>query len=566
MTELVTGQNLPWPGPRLTVRLHGRADLSALLLGADALVRDDSDLVFYNAPATDAVSWRAVGEQEQQVEVELARVPAAIDRVRLLVSVDEDQPALGSHPVTVSCHGEDGTEIRYAPAALAGERCLIWFELYRRSGGWKVRAVGQGWRDGLAAALTAHGIAVEQAEPVDQAPVPPGSQAGAPSVPMPQPYAHPSGPPATAATPGPDDDTVAGALRAIRSLRQDLSQARRAHRTAVDYAADKLMTAQENARSGVAVPLEQVQAECMALVAQADERYDREAAALRAELVAEEFAMPLPLARLDSLDWETFSATSTTTTAASAIDTHDRTAEIIRLGSIYSTEREPLRLPMPHAWGARTLVWAQVRDQAPTGPAWVHGIIARMTALCPSGGFEVQMVDVDGSLTGALGPHPTTDITVHRTPAELARFVDQLAHHCDMAKMAVESRIPETLDDVRDGARHLVVLGGWPHGYDERTQQRIVDCLDWGYPLALQFIALCDESDIEDAVSPDSGRDAGEMAQHPMARLLSKSTWLDDGPRPGLTDEAGVEWCFDPELTPGAREVASRITSAGPTS
>ena len=59
MTELVSGQNHPWPETRVTVRLHGRADLSALLLGSDAKVRDEQDFVFYNAPHTTGVKWTA---------------------------------------------------------------------------------------------------------------------------------------------------------------------------------------------------------------------------------------------------------------------------------------------------------------------------------------------------------------------------------------------------------------------------------------------------------------------------------------------------------------------------
>lgn len=566
MTELVTGQNLPWPGPRLTVRLHGKADLSALLLGADALVRDDSDLVFYNAPDAGGVTWRAEAQDDQRITVELGALAPAIDRVRLLVSVDDDQPALGPGAVTVDAQDGAGTEISYAPTGFDGERCLIWFEAYRRGGAWKVRAVGQGWKAGLAAALSAHGIAVEATEQPAQQPVqrpaetPSAPPTATPIAPLPptagptQP-SRPTSPASGAPTPGPDDDTVSGALRAIRSLRQDVSQVRRAHRTAVEYAADKLAAAQDQARTGNAASLAAVQVECMTLVAQADERYDREAAALGEELVAEEFAMPLPLARLDSFDWETFSSSgSDAPQGQSGIDTHDRTGDIVRLGSLYPPERVPLRLPMPHAWGGRPLVWVDARDRAPVGAAWVHGLIARMMALTPPGGFEVQLVDLDGSLAtafGALGPNVAADITRHRSPAELAGFVDQLAHHCDLAKMAVESRIPDALDDVRDGARHLVVLGGWPHGYDERTQNRIIDCLEWGYPLSLQFVVLCDDSEL--------GREL--PAEHPTQRLLSKSLLLEDGPHPGLIDDTGVEWCFDPEITDTARGVAARITA-----
>lgn len=553
MTELVSGQNHPWPETRVTVRLHGRADLSALLLGSDAKVRDEEDFVFYNAPHTTGVKWTADAQDAQTVHIETAHLPAEIQVVRLLVSVDDDQPPLADGVVQVSAHGES-SEVRYEPTRLDGERCLIGLEVYRRNDAWKVRAVGQGWRDGLPAALQAHGIDVETPEAPIEAAAPPVTP---PAIPLPtstQPPAH--GNP-TQVFAGPDDDTVAGALRAIRSLRHDISQARRAHQTALAYAADKMLAAQENARGAVGtagVPAS-VEQECAELVSRAEERYAQEAEALHSELVAEEFAMPLPLARLDSLDWETLAA-GTHSPTNRAIDRNDHTASVIRLGSLYPPQGPSLNLPMPHTWAARALMWSDDPNRPPVGAEWVHGLIARMMALTPPGGFDVQLVDLDGSLSSSLGqfgPGITDDVTRHRSPAELVSFVDQLAHRVDLARMAVESRIPDALDDVRDDARHLVVLAHWPHGYDEQIQRRIAECLPWGFALDVQFVVL---TQVDAAAEPPTEGSA-------MEEMLRSALWLQDGPEPNLLDDTGVAWCFDPEATASARSVAARITSSG---
>lgn len=566
-TDLVAGQNIPWSDQVATVYLRGRADASALLLGADGKVRDDEDLVFYNAPAAGGVSWEALSDDEQRLRIDTAAVPPEIEVVRVLVSVDDDQPPLADGAVVATVRGTNAAA-QYAPHRLDGERCLIWFDLYRRAGGWKVRAVGQGWKDGLAAGLGAHGIAVEAPEPTPAAapttptaPPPataPGQSPGfAPSRSM----DHPSAP----LTPGPDDDTVAGALRAIRSLRRDISQARLAHLTAVGYAQNKLLETDEIARNSPDSGLPGARHEYSALMAQADARYATEAASLRDELVAEELAMPLPLARLDSFDWDRLTGLPAVGGAPDrGIDTHDLTAEVIRLGSLYPPEGERLNVPMAHGWAGRPLIWAEGSDRAPSGVAWVHGLIARMMALTSPGGFDVQLVDLDGSLSsgmGTLGAPIAADITRHASPGELSAFVDELAHLCDLAKMAIESGVSGALQDVRDGARHLVVLGHWPHAYDARAQARITECMPWLFALSVQLVVLCHESDLPERGSSTPGGSPG--AEGPLRDLLDHSLVLDDAGAASLIDDAGVAWCYDPELTPAARSVAGRITASG---
>ncbi|MBD2759315.1 TerD family protein [Yimella sp. cx-573] len=554
MTDLVAGQNAPWSGETARVRLRGAADLSALLLGADGRVRDEGDLVFYNAPGVDCLTWQAMDAQTQELNLVLPQVDPQITIVRCIASVDSDQPALTDGAISIEVNDMH----TYRPTRLSGERALITVEFYRRGDAWKVRAVGQGWVEGLAAALVAHGIEVEQESapppspfPVTTAPAPQQSPSGAPGW-------HDSSAPAM---PGPDDDTVAGALRAMNSIRSDVSQACRAYTAALDYAESKMLAAQENSRTlgGQAeAALAQVEAEHNDIVMRASDRFDQECAGLREELVAEELSMPLPLARLDSFDWESVLAAPAGHTPGAPIDTHDERASLFRLGGLYPPANDSLRVPMPHRWAGRPLMWADGADRPPTAIAWTRGILARSMALTRPGALDVQVVDLDGSITarwGRLAPAVDADITMMRTPAELAGFIDAFVHQCELAKMAFESRIPEALDDVRDGARHLVVLGHFPHGYDQRSIQRLADALPWAVLLDVQVIVATDEQTVLSTLDGDEN--------DPLVQMVRQSLWLQDGTEPQLVDGAGVPWCFDSELTTSAMRTIDRILSEG---
>jgi stress response protein SCP2 len=50
----------------------------------------------------------------------------------------------------------------FAPASLTAQSAAAILEIYRRPDGWRLRAVGQGWTDGLAGLARDYGIAVTE--------------------------------------------------------------------------------------------------------------------------------------------------------------------------------------------------------------------------------------------------------------------------------------------------------------------------------------------------------------------------------------------------------------------
>ncbi|WP_330335003.1 TerD family protein [Streptomyces sp. NBC_00536] len=147
-------------------------DASALLVGADGRVRSDEDFVFYNQPRhPSGAVWRLgkkrVGDGiTDAVQMDLVSVPGWVDRVLVVVSA-EDVPfeRVGDlrillYDATVSGGAEPLAYFDVRPETGA-ETALMCGEVYRRGEGWKFRALGEGYSNGLVGLATDHGISVD---------------------------------------------------------------------------------------------------------------------------------------------------------------------------------------------------------------------------------------------------------------------------------------------------------------------------------------------------------------------------------------------------------------------
>ncbi|MGW1198166.1 TerD family protein [Streptomyces sp. NPDC002536] len=212
---MTPGSNIPLSVPRVTVDVTApvRLDVSGLLLTADGKVRSDADFVFYNQPAGPGVTHRAAAAgTPDAITVDTAAVPADIDKVVVTASLDAQGAAFaGTEPTATVRGADDGSVLAvFTPPQLGAETALIVVEVYRRNGAWKVRAVGQGYADGLAGIATDFGVSVEEpaqpAAPAPVAPVAPPVPVVAPQpvppAPVPPVPAMPPSPPAPVSAPG----------------------------------------------------------------------------------------------------------------------------------------------------------------------------------------------------------------------------------------------------------------------------------------------------------------------------------------------------------------------------
>lgn len=169
---LAPGQNAPCPDGPLVVRLTPRLDLSALVLGSDGTVRSEPDFVFYNAPKHPSGAL-TLSADDAEVHLNLDRLPKGTERVALAVSSDDDNSLDG---MTITVATTQGVQVSFSPGPLGGVTAAVLLEVYRRTGAWKVRAVGQGWVTGLAGLATDFGIMVDdnpdKADPPDNAVTP----------------------------------------------------------------------------------------------------------------------------------------------------------------------------------------------------------------------------------------------------------------------------------------------------------------------------------------------------------------------------------------------------------
>ena len=200
-TPLSKGQNGPLTASDVVVSLEltTPADLSALLVKADGKVRSDADFVFFNQPTGPGVRLvPGAPGQAASLAVSLAQVPADIDQVRAVVTLDDASSHFGRFaPPTARVSDSAGTVLyEYRIDGLSTESIVIALELYRRQGAWKVRAVGQGYAGGFAALVTDHGVSVDDAPAQPAATPHPAAPTPAPAPPVQQtpPPAYPAQP------------------------------------------------------------------------------------------------------------------------------------------------------------------------------------------------------------------------------------------------------------------------------------------------------------------------------------------------------------------------------------
>lgn len=159
-TELVPGANIPLLGDAANFQLSGPFDLSALVLSSDGRVSGDADMVFYNQPKAPGIKLRGttgLGIAPAQLRPGAARVVVlASPEVSGLTFAPLPRPVL-----TVTSGGQSAT----FAARLHTETAAQLVEVYRRNGQWRLRAIGQGYADGLAGLVRDFGVDVTE-EPV----------------------------------------------------------------------------------------------------------------------------------------------------------------------------------------------------------------------------------------------------------------------------------------------------------------------------------------------------------------------------------------------------------------
>ncbi|GAA2253549.1 calcium homeostasis/redox stress adaptation protein [Streptomyces amakusaensis] len=139
-------------------------DASALLTNAEGKVANDGNFVFFNNLKSPDGSVEHTGDNltgagegdDEQIKVNLAGVPADVDKIVFPVSIYEAESRSQSFGQVRNAfirvvNQADNVELaRYDLSEDAStETAMVFGELYRNGAEWKFRAIGQGYASGL---------------------------------------------------------------------------------------------------------------------------------------------------------------------------------------------------------------------------------------------------------------------------------------------------------------------------------------------------------------------------------------------------------------------------------
>jgi tellurium resistance protein TerD len=139
-------------------------DASAFLLNNTGKVRSDADFIFYNQAKSADGSVQHNGDNrtgegegdDESITVELDKVPADVDKISICVTIHDAEARKQNFGMVarayVRCvNASSNTEVaRFDLSEDASiETAMIFGEIYRHSGEWKFKAIGQGFAGGL---------------------------------------------------------------------------------------------------------------------------------------------------------------------------------------------------------------------------------------------------------------------------------------------------------------------------------------------------------------------------------------------------------------------------------
>ncbi|MGX9712872.1 VWA domain-containing protein [Janthinobacterium lividum] len=177
METLSKGQRLPLANLvpdgvlQVGVAAQGLAlDVACFGLDANGKLSDERYMTFFNQPRTPCGGVEArSGSAGDMTEfaMQLARLPASIDRLVVTASIDGGgvMSQLQSGHVRLLAGGRELARFAFAGNDFAQEKAVMLAELYRKDGGWRCMAVGQGFNGGLDSLVRHFGGEVDQAAP-----------------------------------------------------------------------------------------------------------------------------------------------------------------------------------------------------------------------------------------------------------------------------------------------------------------------------------------------------------------------------------------------------------------
>lgn len=130
----------------------------AIMCGHDGKALSDDHLVFFNQLSCPAGGVEFAGTEDvEQIDVHLDQVPDTVRKIVFVVYVDPEVRGPGNFSAVKNSYVRLADErnrelLRFdiPGGSQTPIKAMMFGELYRHSDGWKFRAVGQGYQNGLA--------------------------------------------------------------------------------------------------------------------------------------------------------------------------------------------------------------------------------------------------------------------------------------------------------------------------------------------------------------------------------------------------------------------------------
>ncbi|MFE0387205.1 TerD family protein [Streptomyces bungoensis] len=580
--ELVRGQNHPLSQIRLEIRISARTPvLAGATLGDEHGTVPGAQWVAHpGVPVLPGIEVSRQAAEDHRLAVDLAAVPESVHRLSVLLALPAVRgggpPRFGAVAAPrTAVIAPDGTEIaRFTLTGLDAESAVVALELYRRRDAWKVRAVGQGYAGGLAALFADQGLpeADELATRVEQA----AGRVDAPAAPQPRETSATAAPRAAPETPeAQPPQPVAGdaagwsmeerLYNQVWGMFEDLARCTAAYRSAVDFAESRLekeldqVLADPRTRLGTVgdAAREAARSRHTQLVDRARAVLDRDLAQLAAEAEVVEPALPPACARWDSPVWHGHRVP-------------DEPPMALRLGDLHLPESASLRIPMLVRLPLERPLWIDSGPVAEPGGVVADSatsrrlalgtavsLAVRLLAVHPAGQFSVRVVDPAGAGADALLPLTRAGALEGRPAigaADVAEVMGRLAHHVDLAQMAVRGGAAEALSHDAGSAQQLLIVNDFPYGFDDRAVTRLRYLADEGPAVGVHLLLVADRADAESY---------GPLLD-PLWRSLIRLTPVPDD---HLADPwVGHAWTYEPmPVPPGSgilRQVLTEVADA----
>jgi stress response protein SCP2 len=547
--QLVRGANttLSTRTVRIRVLAPYPLDLTALLVDPGLRVREDADLVFWNARARAGVRWEAGGAvgYPATLAADLDAVPADVESVLAVLSLPEEAAGmLGSlaAPV-VRVEAYDGTSlVEFTVDGMTTERAVLSVELYRRGSGWKVRAVGQGYAGGLPELLAVHGVEVDEPTPAAR-PVPDSARGpvvgtlpgylppGAP--PRPEPAGPAAGP--AAAAPAASSSRDLPYTDRVWLVWEDACRALAGYRSSAEHA----LIVRDGEHTG-RTPAGRHQE----ILTAARRRLDADVTQLGAELDRYAPTVPAELAPWESPSWLTWRPTG-------------RLVDGLLVGHLSPPEAPTLRVPLILRLPLFRALWISHGPMPTDSAALAWSLVTRLVAAVPAGSIGVEVIDPSG--LGGLG-------WLHSLPQQVVERV--LAGGVAAGPEQAGARLGRLLDlvDLRTiGADEdaAAILGGpalrlvvvddpiGVTGTDEALANRLLRLIEDGPAVGVAVLCLDTSGDVDSSVLALRIRQACQGLPSGSGSIVG-DPWVRS------------DWAFEPEVLPDASLVAAGAGARAP--